>query len=311
MSNQLLRQVAIISESKLVPADEVARIAAAIQKQVQRDFAPAWNISATVAPFAQLEDVPLGTWPVIVQDDIGYYAAGIHLDHDGQPFALVEASDKEGVASLTCSHECLEMLADPFGKRLVAGDSPKPDQGRVVFLVEVCDPSEAATYAYTVDSELVSDFYLPSFFDPLAASGVRYSFTGAISEPRSVLQGGYLSWMVEETREWWQEVWFGTPESKFVNLGQVNGASRSLRTELDRITGPERANAMAPGRQASLFAGSPSKRVSVATGARAHDLRMRIEEIHAEAKLTRVVRGDGAAPSVRASGHRRSAPRIG
>ena len=40
----------------------------------------------------------------------------------------------EDVWSLTASHECLEMLADPFGNRLIAGDSPKPDQGRVQIL---------------------------------------------------------------------------------------------------------------------------------------------------------------------------------
>ena len=40
----------------------------------------------------------------------------------------------------------------------------------------------------------MSDFYTPRFFDPLVAPGVRYSFTGALTEPRQVLRGGYLSW---------------------------------------------------------------------------------------------------------------------
>ena len=86
--------------------------------------------------------------------------------------------------SLTALHEMLEMLADPFGNRLVPGQSPKPDQGRVEFLVEVCDPSEADEFGYTVNDILVSDFYTPHFFDPVKADGVRYSFTGAITEPR-------------------------------------------------------------------------------------------------------------------------------
>jgi hypothetical protein len=43
------------------------------------------------------------------------------------------------------------MLVDPSGNRLVAGDSPKTDQGRVSFLVEVCDPSEAADFAYSAN----------------------------------------------------------------------------------------------------------------------------------------------------------------
>jgi len=127
----------------------------------------------------------------MIRDNIGFDAAGIHLDKDGQPFALVTAGDDW---PLTACHEILEMLANPFGNRVIAGDSPKSDQGRVEFLVEVCDPSEAAEFGYTVNGVLVSDFYTPNYFDPIQAPGVRYSFTGALTEPRQVVAGGYLSW---------------------------------------------------------------------------------------------------------------------
>jgi len=63
----------------------------------------------------------------------------------------------------------------------------------VQFLVEACDPSEATEFAYTANGILVSDFYSVRFFDPVAARGVRYSFTGAIRRPREVIRGGYLS----------------------------------------------------------------------------------------------------------------------
>jgi hypothetical protein len=53
------------------------------------------------------------------------------------------------------------------------------DQGRVEFLVEVSDPSEAAQFGYTVNGIPVSDFYTPHYFDPVQANGVRYSQTGA------------------------------------------------------------------------------------------------------------------------------------
>jgi hypothetical protein len=68
-------------------------------------------------------------------------AAGIHEDRNGQPFASITASSVLDQWSLTASHEALEMLVDPWGNRLVAGDSPKSDQARVSFLVEVSDPS--------------------------------------------------------------------------------------------------------------------------------------------------------------------------
>ena len=90
------------------------------------------------AAFDSLDDLPLDYWPVIIKDDIGDpTAAGYHEDQHGQPFALVQHGQGW---SLTASHEVLEMLADPFGRRLVAGESPVRGQGRVKFLVEVCDP---------------------------------------------------------------------------------------------------------------------------------------------------------------------------
>jgi hypothetical protein len=187
----LLRQIALVSESNSVGLPDVTRVSAALQKQVTRDLAPIWDVSATVDAFAKLEDVPLGYWPIMIRDNIGFRAAGIHLDKDGQPFALVTAGDDW---SLTASHETLEMLVDPFGNRVIAGDSPKSDQGRVEFLVEICDPSESAEFGYTVNGVLVSDFYTPAYFDPIQAPGVRYSFTGALTEPRQVVSGGYLSW---------------------------------------------------------------------------------------------------------------------
>lgn len=155
--------LALISEIEGHDPSDVARVAAALSRQATRDFAPIWNMEgATVDTFPKLEDVPVGYWPLIVVADIKD-AGGVHLDKDGQPFALIEMSDSW---SLTASHETLEMLADPWGNRLVPGRSIKPNQGRVEYLVEVCDPSEAAQFAYTVNDVLVSDFYTPRFFDP-------------------------------------------------------------------------------------------------------------------------------------------------
>src|ERR671925_814761 len=118
--------LALVSEIEDHDPSDVARVAAALQRQASRDFAPVWNVSATLDAFPSLEDVPLGYWPMIVVPDVKG-AAGIHLDKDGQPFALIEMSDSW---SLTASHEMLEMLADPFGNRLVPGRSVKRGQGR-------------------------------------------------------------------------------------------------------------------------------------------------------------------------------------
>ena len=163
-------------------------------------------MDATVDAFVKLEDVPPDYWPIIVMQDV-QGAAGYHEDQNGQPFAVVEFG---GQWSLTASHECLEMLADPFGRRLRAGmlldqaiQLGMPPK-RVRYLVEVCDPSESAQFAYQVNGLLVSDFYTPHFFDPVRAPSVRYSFTGAIDAPRKVLDGGYISWEDPVSRHWFQ-----------------------------------------------------------------------------------------------------------
>jgi hypothetical protein len=157
------------------------QISAALQKQATRDLAPIWEVSATVDAFEKLGQVPVGTWPIIIGGKVPPGAGGFHTDTNGQPLALVRASSDINVLCQTCSHEMIEMLVDPFGSRFVPGDSPMPDQSRVNFLVEACDPSEAAQFGYTVNNLLVSDFYSPHYFDPVQSAGVRYSFTGAIT----------------------------------------------------------------------------------------------------------------------------------
>jgi len=224
--------LALVSEIEGHDPSDVSRVGAALQRQATRDFAPLWNVRATVDAFPALEDVPIGYWPMIIVPEV-QGAAGIHLDQDGQPFALIEMSDSW---SLTASHEMLEMLADPFGNRLVAGRSLKSGQGRVEYLVEVCDPSEAAQFGYTVNDILVSDFYTPRFFDPAKDTQVRYSFTGAITKPRQVLRGGYISWHHPVTNHWWQQRWFGA-RKEIVDLGEFDVARHeSLRTWIDGQT---------------------------------------------------------------------------
>jgi hypothetical protein len=127
------------------------------------------------------------------------------------------------------------MLGDPFGRRLMPGKSPKRSQGRVEFLVELCDPPEADEFAYTVNDILVSDFITPHFYDPVTAPGVRYSFTGAITKPRTILKGGYISWHHPPTNHWWQQIWFGAKKA-YRDLGVFDATAGSLRGWVDAQT---------------------------------------------------------------------------
>jgi hypothetical protein len=299
----LARQIALVSESKAVPRADVAKVSAALQKQATRDLAPIWEISATVDAFETLEDVPPGYWPMVVKDDIDVDgAAGIHEDKNGQPFALITASSDLDTWSLTASHEAFEMLVDPFGNRVIAGDSPKEDQGRVSFLVEVCDPCEAADFAYSVNGILVSDFYTPHYFDPVDAPGVRYSYTGAITEPHQVLRGGYLSWQDAASGHWWQETFFEGDQPEFTDLGPIDQRkSGNVRAAIDRLTMPYTLKALARGRQKAQAAGLTAAVVRHSSSANASAWREQIDEILGGARKTAL-----AAPS----GRRRPARRI-
>jgi hypothetical protein len=128
------------------------------------------------------------------------------------------------------------MCADPYGNRLAEGRAVKSGQGRVQYLVEVCDPCEAVSYA--IDGVAVSDFYTPHFFDPAPRAGTRYSHTGVVTRPRQVLPGGYLSWRVPSTGEWWQELVPTNGRPTFRNLGVLDGR-RSPREQLDRAEAAE------------------------------------------------------------------------
>ncbi len=239
----LTAHVALVSEESKITAGELAKVAGALSKQISRDFGPIWKVNADVAAYERLEDMPLDYWPIIIKDNIGDpNAAGYHEDKHGQPFSLVQY---DASWSLTASHECLEMLADPFGRRVIAGESPVSGQGRVNFLVEVCDPCEASDFAYTINGIQVSDFFTPNFFDPIASTGVRYSYTGALTAPRQVLKDGYLSWFVPALNQWWQRSWFDGGKPSDGAIKNFNLSGTNVRAAIDRLTEAARAEAIA------------------------------------------------------------------
>lgn len=227
----LTYHLALTSQSTAVPAESVMEVAAALQRQVTRDFAPIWGVAATVEPFAQLDHVPTGYWPIVLRDDVPAQGdVGLHLDHQGQPMALIQANN---IWSLTASHEALEMLADPWGNRFVPGGSLKPGQGVVQYLVEVADPVPGVATAYSVNGILVSDFVTPEYFaHPVPVPGTSYSFTGAVQRPRDVAEGGYVTWLEPVTNRWWQAM-LARGRLEFSDLGPIGGAALGLRRLVD------------------------------------------------------------------------------
>jgi hypothetical protein len=249
----LTDHVALVSLTRDIPTRVMLQAAAAIQKQITRDFTPYWGLHVTVDAFEDLESVPSDYHPIVVfaaSEELVHqleYAvgeeraadivddferermSGLHMNsYTRQPFALVAASD---TWSVTLSHETLEMITDPFGNRLVAAAHPLDPRRRVRYLLEICDPCQAIWYP--VNGVPVSDFYCPCYFDPVLPDRDRYSFTGAIERPLEILEGGYLSWIDPGDSGLYQ---LGAGESAETLVADLDGLKRStaaLRTIVD------------------------------------------------------------------------------
>jgi hypothetical protein len=197
-----VRQIAVINQCSHLDAGAVARAAGAVQQQVTADFGPAWNVAATVTAFPTLQDMPDGYWPVVIRDILATGDMGAHLTEAGdKPFALVAFSGSHW--TITLSHEILEMLADYLGTEWIPGPSPRGETESVQFLLEVCDPCQSDSCAYTINGDQwVSDFVTRDFY---TGSGPgTYTFRGSIANPRTVARGGYLTWKDPLDGTWWQ-----------------------------------------------------------------------------------------------------------
>jgi hypothetical protein len=195
------RQIAVINQSEELTADDVARAAAAVQKQVVNDFGPLWGVTATVSVFPSLE-IPPDYWPVVIRDDIGINEPGVHsTEFPEKPFALVLFTGSKW--TVTLSHEILELLLDPSGTLLISGPSVRPDEGTVEYLAEICDPCQSNACAYLVNGDQwMSDFVTPAFYKGFGPG--RYSFAGNVLQPRQVMPFGYMTWHDPVHDAWWQ-----------------------------------------------------------------------------------------------------------
>jgi hypothetical protein len=238
-----LIQVGLVDTTKKLSPELVQAAAAALNVQVTRDLPQYWNIQATVIYLSDPEQIPPGVWPVQLVHELPPGEGGFHLNNHKQPYAKVIATPKSEDWTVDASHETIEMLVDPYGNRLQAsraieikGKTIEDTNGEYQYLVEACDPCEADKYGYSIQGFPVSDFLTPRFYDPVAATGSQYSFTGAIERPRQILPGGYITYVNMQTEEV-QQILFVDPDKPPVynNLGHAP-PDKSLREWVDGLT---------------------------------------------------------------------------
>ena len=188
-------KIAVINASKVVTdSKEVKKVVAALQKQVSRDFAPAWGIDAEVRLVAKGSKPAAGEWWLAILDDADQAGAlGYHdLTSNGLPLGKVFAKTDKNYGeqwSVTASHELLEMLADPNINLTVFDEAAS---GGRLYAYEVCDACEADKFGYVIDGVRVSDFVFPSWFESFRKKGVQFDQMKKITKPFQLLAGGYI-----------------------------------------------------------------------------------------------------------------------
>ena len=198
--------VQVKNRSTVISDPEVAKVVAACNRQVARDFGPAYGIKA------ECKLVPVSTplssydWQLIVVDDADAAGAlGYHeTTANGTPLGFCFAKTTQqygGLWSVTFSHELLEMLCDPEINLCALDES-----GQKLYAYECCDACEDDSLAYDVGGVMVSDFVLPPFWLSSTPTHAPLSFTGAVTKPLQILPGGYLAFLdLRNPGKGWQQ----------------------------------------------------------------------------------------------------------
>ena len=236
-------KVVLVDMTGNVGPDKMAAAAEALNVQVTRDLPQFWNIQATVSYQPDQTSVPQGMWPVQLVKSLPPGEGGFHVTKHNQPYAKVIWTEGTDDWTVDASHETVEMLVDPYGNRLQTSNAIGINNGRVTdaegtyeYLVEACDPCEANDYAYQIDGILVFDFITPAFYDPAVTSNARYSFTGAVKNPREILPGGYISWVDPATSEMKQILWVDPAQEPTIRDRGPAPSNMSLREFVETKT---------------------------------------------------------------------------
>lgn len=150
--------------------------------QLKRDVAPAWGKEPWAVALYAANQVPAGAYPLALKDEV---PAGEEGDHGSWDGIIAGSVLVDGGASITLSHETVEMYGDPYVDMYIEDVA-----------VELCDPVEAQSYF--IDVEIfaekrrveVSNWVTPAYFD--SKSSGPWDFLGLLSGPLTIAPGGYL-----------------------------------------------------------------------------------------------------------------------
>lgn len=200
-------EIAIVNSSSMVKDADVKVMVDAIQIQLTKHVLPAWNMQeATIKFYADVKTIPNQAWVIYVIDNdpqvegalgfheevsdqvVGYIMCQPILSNGGTVLAFDAKNPGAYTVSGTLSHEVIEAIGDPDTNSYY-------DDGAMSWCGELCDTVEQIGYGIKVGGVevAVSDFVLPSFFNP---SGVLskdgpFNYLGSVKRPFTILDGGY------------------------------------------------------------------------------------------------------------------------
>ncbi len=133
-----------------------------------------------------------GAWGLVFMDDADAEHPDISARHDvtreGLPLSkvFIRTSRKHRQpASLTASHELVEMLIDP-GNNMMAR---QPHSG-TMYCYEAADPVEHK--GFEIDGLRMSNFVYPTYFETFhRPRSVKFDHLGLVTRPFQLLHGGY------------------------------------------------------------------------------------------------------------------------
>ena len=197
-------KIAVTNHSTLL-SDEAAECIVSACRALLDTFCADWNILKPELVYYKkgtAEPAPMpNTWQFVFSDKSDVDGAlAYHTDEHGsvKAYTFVKTildsggvrlydGNKETVASAFC-HEVMEALIDPFCNSWADGLGPRQ------YSYEVCDPVQDGIVPVKVESVTVglSNYVLPSWFDPQVRGGRRFDHLGQLGSSLSMTPGGYM-----------------------------------------------------------------------------------------------------------------------
>lgn len=196
-----MENFAIISEisENVLPISWLNSLSKALTIQANEHLYKFWGKGGTFEVM-KANQVPSGYIPFYIQYDIGVSEQnGYHWAENKKPYVKVKFNPDLDQLSLTCSHEALETIINPQIDKFSALEDLTilNSKGKAYF--EICDICQGKDFAYRIDGVMVSNFVTPNYYDTVPQKNVQYDYLKLVQRPGEILEGGYKSWLLNDT----------------------------------------------------------------------------------------------------------------